>query len=262
MAAVLAAGPRAVLSHRSAAALWGIRRWRDSNVDVTRPGSRQHRPGIRWHVTNLPADEITSLAAIPVTTVTRTLLDLAAVLHYREVERAMNEAEVQRYTDRLSLPALLARYPRRRGTAAIRAILDEGGMGTALTRSELEERFLRFLALWGLPRPELNVSIAVRGVFVEADCVWRRSRLIAELDGRAVHGTAAAFERDRARDRALNAEGWRVVRITWRQLSEEARELAEDLGALLGQRPSGALLGQRPSGALLGRRPSGALLSE
>jgi very-short-patch-repair endonuclease len=68
--------------------------------------------------------------------------------------------------------------------------------------------------------------------------VWRRSRLIAELDGRAVHGTAAAFERDRARDRALNAAGWRVVRITWRQLSEEARELAEDLGALLGERPS------------------------
>ena len=207
MAAVLAGGPRAVLSHRSAAALWGIRRWRDSNVDVTRPGSRQQRPGIRWHVANLPADEITSLAAIPVTTVPRTLLDLAAVLDHREVERAINEAEVQRYTDPLSLPALLARYPRRRGTAAIRAILRAGGMGTALTRSELEERFLRFLARWGLPRPELNVSIAVRGGFVEADCVWRRSRLIAELDGRAVHGTAAAFERDRARDRALSADG-------------------------------------------------------
>jgi very-short-patch-repair endonuclease len=84
----------------------------------------------------------------------------------------------------------------------------------------------------------LNVPIARRGVFVEVDCVWRRSGAIAELDGRAVHGTAAAFERDRARDRALNAAGWRVVRITWRQLSEEARELAEDLRALLGERPS------------------------
>ena len=196
-------------------------------------------------MTNLPADEITSLAAIPVTTVPRTLLDLAAVLDHRGVERAMNEAEVRRYTDPLSLPALLARYPRRRGTAAIRAILGAGGIGTTLTRSELEERFLRFLARWGLPRPELNVPIAVRGGFVEADCVWRRSRLIAELDGRAVHGTAAAFERDRARDRALNASGWRVVRITWRQLSEEARELAEDLGALLGERPSDALLVSR-----------------
>ncbi len=92
-------------------------------------------------------------------------------------------------------------------------MLAEGRIGTAVTKSELEERFLRFLADWGLPRPELNASIAVRGGFVEADCVWRASRLIAELDGRAVHDTAAAFERDRARDRVLNAAGWRVVRI-------------------------------------------------
>jgi very-short-patch-repair endonuclease len=89
-----------------------------------------------------------------------------------------------------------------------------------------------------LPRPELNVPIALADRFVEVDCVWRRARVIAELDGRAVHGTAAAFERDRARDRALNAAGWRVVRITWRQLSGEGRELAEDLVALLGTRQS------------------------
>jgi Protein of unknown function (DUF559) len=237
MAAVLAGGPRAALSHRSAAALWGIRRW-SGEVDITLPSSRRQRPAVTWHVTNLLADEIVSLAAIPVTTVPRTLLDLAGILDRRGLERAMNEAEVQRHTDPLSLPALLARYPRRRGTAAIRAILRAGRVGVTLTRSELEERFLRFLAHWGLPRPDLNVPIAVRGGFVEADCVWRKARVIAELDGRAVHGTAAAFDRDRARDRALNAAGWRVIRITWRQLTEEATELAEDLGALLGVRPS------------------------
>ena len=82
----------------------------------------------------------------------------------------------------------------------------------------------------------MNAPVAVRGGFVEVDCVWRRARVIAELDGRAVHGTASAFERDRARDRALNAAGWRVVRITWRQLSVEARQLAEDIGVLLGTR--------------------------
>ena len=232
MAAVLAGGPRAVLSHRSGAALWGIRHWRGA-VDVTLPSSRRQRPGITWHVANLPADEITSLAAIPVTTVPRTLLDLATVLDRRGLERAINEAEVQRHTDPLSLPALLARYPRRRGTAAIRAILAEDRIGASVTRSELEERFLRFVTRRRLPRPELNASIAVRGGFVEADCVWRSSRVIVELDGRAVHGTARAFERDRARDRALSAAGWRVVRITWRQISEEAQDLAEDLGALL-----------------------------
>jgi very-short-patch-repair endonuclease len=238
MAAVLAAGPRGVLSHRSAAALWRIRPWRGSNVDVTLPSSRRQRPGITWHVTNLPADEVTSLAAIPLTTVPRTLLDLAAVLDHRGVERAINEAQVQRYTDPLSLPALLARYPRRRGTATIRAILAAGDVGTSLTRSELEERFLRFVAQRGLPRPQLNVPIAVRGRFVEGDCVWRGARVIAELDGRGVHGTTAAFERDRARDRALNAAGWRVVRITWRQLSREQQELEQDIRALLGARQS------------------------
>jgi predicted transcriptional regulator of viral defense system len=233
MAAILAAGPSAVLSHRSAAALWGIRPCRSGNVDITTPSSRRQRPGITWHVANLPVDEITSLAAIPVTTVPRTLLDLAAVLDHRGTELAMNEAEVRRYADHLSLPALLQRYPRRRGAAKIRAILAAGGLGTALTRSELEERFLRFLAQRHMPRPELNVPIALRGGFVEVDCVWRRARVIAELDGRAVHGTAAAFERDRARDRALSAAGWRVVRITWRQLSEVPRELAADIGVLL-----------------------------
>ena len=141
-------------------------------------------------------------------------------------------------TDPLSIPALLDRYPRRRGTAAIRAILAESRVGAGVTKSELEERFLRFLADWGLPRPEPNVSIALRGGFVEADCVWRSLRVIVELDGRAVHGTAKAFERDRARDRALGAAGWRVIRITWRQLSEDPGELAEDLGAMLGGRPA------------------------
>ena len=232
MAAVLAGGPGAVLSHRPAAALWRIRKWQGS-VDVTLPNSRRQRPGITWHMASLPADEITSVAGIPVTTVPRTLLDLAVVLDKHGVERAINEADVQRHTDPLSLPALLARYPRRRGGAAIRAVLAEGRIGTSVTKSELEERFVRFLADWGLPRPELNVSIAVRGGFVEADCAWHSSRLIAELDGRAVHGTAAAFERDRARDRALGAAGWRVIRITWRQLTEETRALAEDLGAIL-----------------------------
>jgi Transcriptional regulator, AbiEi antitoxin len=197
MAAVLAAGPGAVLSHRSAAALWGLVHGRAGEVDVTISTSRRRRSGITWHVAGLPADEITSLAAIPVTTVPRTLLDLAAVLDRRATERAINEAEVHRYTDPLCLPALLARYPRRRGTAAIRSILAAGALVTTFTRSELEERFLRFLAQRHMPRPELNVPIALRGGFVEVDCVWRRARVIAELDGRAVHGTAAAFERDR-----------------------------------------------------------------
>jgi hypothetical protein len=233
MAAILAAGPRAVLSHRSAAALWGLRPSANSSVDITIPGSKRPRPGITFHVTNLQADEVAPLAAIPVTSISRTLLDLAAVLDRRSVERAMEQAEIQRATDPLSLPALLARYPRRRGTAAIRAILVASKAGSTVTRSELEERFLAFIAACGLPRSELNVPLAVRGGYVEADCVWRDARLIVELDGRAVHGTTASFERDRARDRALNIAGWRVIRITWRQLIDDAEELEEDIAQLL-----------------------------
>ena len=80
--------------------------------------------------------------------------------------------------------------------------------------------------------------MALRGGFVEVDFLWRRQRVIAELDGRRSHATAAAFESDRARDRILATEGWRIVRITWRQLQQDARELAEDIGALLASEPS------------------------
>lgn len=136
------------------------------------------------------------------------------VLDHRSVERAIEQAEVLRLTAPLSLPDLPASYPRRSGVAAIRKVLADGELGTTVTRSELEERFLRFLDERGLPRPEMNVPIAVQGGHMEIDCVWRQQRVIAELAGRVVHGTTSAFERDRARDRALTATEWRVIRIT------------------------------------------------
>jgi hypothetical protein len=144
MAAVLARGVGAVLSHRSAAELSGLMPPTDRPPEVTLTGWRRRRAGvgsIRWHSSAVPVDEITVLAGIPVTIVPRTLLDLAAILDRRSVERAIDEAEIRRYADALSLPELLARYPRRRGTATIRAILDLGSIGTTRTRSEWEERF-------------------------------------------------------------------------------------------------------------------------
>jgi very-short-patch-repair endonuclease len=236
MAAVLAGGVGAVLSHRSAAELSGLLPPTDRPPEVTLTGWRRRRAGvggIRWHSSAVPGDEITMLAAIPVTVVPRTLLDLAAILDRRSVERAIDEAEIRRYADALSLPELLARYPRRRGTATIRAILDLGTIGTTRTKSELEERFLRFLDAHGLPRPEMNAPIAIHGAFIEADCLWREQRLIVELDSRGFHSTGPAFESDRTRDRALHAENWRVVRVTWRQLDREAADLERDLRSLL-----------------------------
>jgi very-short-patch-repair endonuclease len=238
MAAVLAAGPGAALSHRSAAALWGIRPSARPVIEVT--AARRARPGrgIQPHRGRLPDDEVTTVVGIPVTTVPRTLLDVAAVLPRHQVERAINEAEVRRLGDPLPLAALLARYPRRRGVAVARAILDDSRIGSTITRSELEERFLAFLIDHRLPRPEVNANIRIGNRSIECDFAWPGQSLIAELDGQAFHTTTATFERDRARDRALNVAGWRVVRITWLQLHDEATALAADLRRLLGLRAS------------------------
>lgn len=110
MAAVLACGSKAVLSHRSAGQLWGMTPRSQSIPELTRPAGCRPRPGIRLHRGVLPGDEVTRIESIPVTTVSRTLLDLAAVLSRHQLERAMNEAEVLRLTDRLPRPMLLDRY--------------------------------------------------------------------------------------------------------------------------------------------------------
>jgi hypothetical protein len=162
-------------------------------------------------------------------------------LDRRGVERAIEEAEVRQLHDSLSLPDLLKRHPGRRGSRTIREILDAGRIGTGITREELEERFRTLLTRSALPRPEHNVDLELDGIWVEADCVWRRERLIVELDGRAAHGTAAAFESDRARDRRLQVLGWRVVRVTWRQLHEDSDGIATDLRRLLRAQSSSAL---------------------
>ena len=235
IAGVLAIGPGAVLSHRAAAAHRGLRPY--SGVEITLERPRRRRTGIRVHQLQLLRDEVTVLRGIPVTTVPRTLFDLAAVLPRSEVERAIKEAEIQQLTDHLSLPDLLTRYPRREGVAMIRTILREGAV---LTRSELEVRFLSFLRTTGLPPPEVNAWLLLAGRWIECDCVWRDRRVIVELDGRAAHDTARAFESDRARDRMVMAFGWRVVRVTWRQLHHEPQAVAYDLKALLSSAPETA----------------------
>lgn len=230
MAAVLAGGPGAVLSHRSAATLWGIGgSGGGGGVDVTVPGNRRSTGAIEFHRTLLPADEVTVTNGIPVTTVPRTIFDLAADTSARRVERTINEAEVLQLWDELSLDELLLRYPRRTGSRTVRAALDGRRAGATITRSELEERFLALIDGAGLPRPEVNAFVDG----FEVDFLWRDARLIVELDGRAFHHTAQAFERDRERDRILQAAGWRVIRLTWRQLEATPHRVVADLQALV-----------------------------
>ncbi|HEX6665758.1 MAG TPA: DUF559 domain-containing protein [Solirubrobacterales bacterium] len=185
----------------------------------------------------MPVDEVDVVRGIRVTGIFRTIFDLASLvsmqeLSFRQLERAFNEAEVKGMTDRVSLPALLERYPGRRGAANIRKLL-ASREPVGVTESGLEERFLAFLDARGFPRPRLNGTLAVRGRLLRPDCMWEWERLIVELDGRRVHGGDGAFERDRRRDRELLVEGWRSLRITWRQLRDEPDAIAADLARLL-----------------------------
>lgn len=232
-AAVLACGSDAVLSHRSAGRLWGLLSAYSGAPEVTRPeGRATRRIGIYSHELALAKDEVMEVDGIPVTSPLRTLFDLAAVLTARQLERVFNEVEVRQLRDRVSLPMLLERYPRRRGTTAVRALL-ESRQPDGITRNDFEERFVAFLDENDLPRPRLNATLALRGRFLEPDCVWDAQRLIVELDGRATHGTHEAFQSDRRRDRILLAEGWRWARITWAQLRDEPAAIAADLRVAL-----------------------------
>jgi very-short-patch-repair endonuclease len=232
MGAVLACGPGAVLSYRGAAALWGIRGGNPLEVTVPR-GGRRTRKGIHLHWANLPDDEITTRYGIPTTTVPRTLLDLSAVVQRDELRSALRQAEQLKLTDRLSLADLVERYPRKPGMPIIRAVVEEAQRGLTLVRSKLEERFQAFLIDAGLPLPRTNARIGEH----EVDCVWPAERLIVELDSRTFHDVTDAFETDRARDRRLEAAGWHVIRVTWRQLHDTPADVESDLRRLLGLSP-------------------------
>jgi very-short-patch-repair endonuclease len=235
MAAVLSAGSDAVLSHRSAAALWGVLPPSSIAIEVTRRREFRSRPGVRAHCSAIGPDEIARVDGIPVTSVFRTLLDLSAVASRHQLEKAFNEVEVRRLTDKLSIADLMERYPGRRGSATLRAIISDEKKARGVTKKELEARFAVVLAGTDLPQPRRNADLAVGGRFYEVDCLWSAQGLIVELDGRATHGTARAFEGDREKDRLLQADGWRVVRITWRQLRDDAPAVIADLRRMLRQ---------------------------
>jgi very-short-patch-repair endonuclease len=171
---------------------------------------------------------------IPATSPFRTLFDLAAIAEMRELERAFHEAEAREVTDWVSLPMLLERYPGRRGSKNLWALL-ESRTPVGITRNDFEEAFLVLVDSHGLPRPRMNAPLSIRGRFFEIDALWERERVAVELDSRGIHGAHERFESDRLRDRILVAEGWRTMRITLRQLQEERDAISDDLKQALGQ---------------------------
>ena len=226
MAAVLACGRGAVLSHGSAAAVLEIRPYPRGPIEVSGPRARI-RPGIRHRRRRLPAQMTTLFNGLPVTTVPRTLLDLATVLDERALTRALNEARLRHGTRAAEIERLLAGTMKGQPGAARLARIAVGAQ--APTRSVFEDAFLAFLARNQLPAPEVNRRIAGH----EVDIVWRERRLVVELDGWRSHDTLDRFERDRARDADVVEAGYRVVRITWKRLTERPADEARRLRALL-----------------------------
>jgi len=214
LAAVLAVGPRAVLSHRDAAALHGLRNGGGTRIDVSTPAERSSTAKIRVHGRRaLDARDVTQVDGIPVTTAARTLVDLAEVLAHQALTKVCSEAERQRTLDTKGIEEALQRRRGRRGpaTAKLRAALaDLAAHGTTLTRSPLEDRFLPLLDAYHLPRRATNVY--AEGY--EGDAVWRRQRLVVELDGWDAHKTRRAFQHDRTKANALANAGWTVLRFT------------------------------------------------
>jgi very-short-patch-repair endonuclease len=235
MAAVLACGPGAVLSHRSAAALWGVDpRWR-TPMDVTACTYHDVR-GIRLHRTRtLTATQVTKHEGIPVTNPARTVLDLAEVVDDAALARALNEAQIICRLRVDDLARLLADASGRRGAARLKALIAPAG---APTRSAFEDAFLAFAERHGLPQPEVNRRVAGH----EVDMLWRAERLAVELDGFAFHRHRRPFEHDRDKDADLLAAGYPVVRITWRRLTEQPDREASRLRAMLDRRRAGSQL--------------------
>lgn len=233
LAAVLACGNGALLSHRSAAALWGLARPRGPIVDVTAPSGRQFRPGrdgIQLHRGRIHNGEVTERAGIPVTTVARTLFDLAEVVDFRQLQRAWEEADRLHL---LRLPAVERVCELGYGRHALRPIrrLLVEARAPSYARSPLENRFAEFCRehLTDLPTPLTNISILDH----EVDAYWPSHRLAIEMDSWEFHHHRAAFERDRARDAAMQTAGYRVIRLTHRQLETEAPRIATQLRKLL-----------------------------
>jgi len=231
IAAVLAVGADAALSHASAAALWGVRTVPAGPIDVTLPtrNGRKARAGVTVHRARLSLEEITVQRSIPVTTPARTLLDLAEHLTPVRLARAVNEAERLRLFDLKAIDAVLRANPGRRGATPLTVAVAQHRPEPQATRSELEDRFIDLCRLHRLPPPRVNAL--VHGL--EVDFLWPDSKLIVETDGHALHGTRAAFERDRARDVELATHGLRVVRFTYRQVEREAATVVRALRALL-----------------------------
>jgi Transcriptional regulator, AbiEi antitoxin/Protein of unknown function (DUF559) len=214
LAAVLACGPGAVLSHRSAASHWGLLATDQVGIDVTAPRGRHGVPGIRLHTSrSLDAQDTTSHEGIPITTVHRTLLDLAATVRNHQLERALAQAMYLQLYDQRAIDDVIARSNGHRGT---KILAEATKQEPQITKSMWEVRMLRLVRGANLPEPMCNRALhAPDHGECKPDFYWPGHELVVETDGWEAHRTLAAFRNDRAKDAALTVAGYKVLRFTW-----------------------------------------------
>jgi hypothetical protein len=237
MAAVLACGEGAVVSHRSAALLWGIVGGSQARWDITVPANGGGRSGPRVvrlrRTRRLDPRDVDRLRGVPVTSLPRTLIDLAddapALL-----AKAVHEAEVRRILDVRAVHEAIERTPGRRGLAALRVAL--GPDGPEPSREAFVAAYLALCAAHGVPRPLVGTFLEADGVTHEIDLLYRDERLMIELDGEAVHHTRRKFHGDRRRDAAFAARGYQTIRYTWERVTSEPSRVAAEVLAILAHR--------------------------
>jgi very-short-patch-repair endonuclease len=231
IAALLYSGDAAVFSHTTAAWIWSLIDAEPTRIHLTVPGRRRSLPDVRLHRSRDLARA--TYGDLPVTSVARTLVDLAGMLSFRELRRALAEADYQNQLSISEVKSVLKQG--RHGSRALRRALNQHLPQLAHTLSVLEERFLELCQGTGLPLPEINAQVGGMRV----DALWRQRRLVAELDGSAAHGGWAQVSRDRERELALRRRGFQVVRYTWQQITvrpiQVVADLSEQLGLLTGR---------------------------
>ncbi len=232
-AAVLACGQGAVLSHLSAAALWELRPVDPVTIDVSVPRRNARiRDGIRVHrPRHLDREDRTHRRGIPITSLPRTLIDVAEVLSRRSLERVADEAEFLKLLNENSVAETLERNRGRTGAARLRRTLRRHEPGTTRTRTALEEAFYVLVSASGLPQPEVNVAVGRLTV----DFLWRDPGLVVETDGGASHNRAAQREEDSRRDALLATAGYATLRFTWAQVHDRPTEVLAAVEAKLRQ---------------------------
>ena len=237
-AASLACGRRAALSHGTAAHERSVMHGdRPRIVDVTAPTRRRPREGVRVHTAVLDPRDVTTRRGLRFTTVSRTLLDLAAELPEPQLQAAVDEARVQRRLHRPSIEATIARAPGHHGIGALRRAVARHDRGRGVPVGAFERRAIDFLRDHDFPPYVRNYTVKVDHEPFVLDVAWIDHRVGLEFDSRTFHDNDPSFATDRRRSRRLGAIGWQVVRGTWIDLDERPAELAADVWALLLARP-------------------------